>query len=96
MNQVLYILATTVSAALLLLELAMFLRAILSWIPGLDGTAFSDFLYTVTEPLVAPIRALCDRFGWFRNSPLDFSFMIAYLLLMLVQTLISGFTDRLF
>ena len=96
MNQFLYILATTVSAALLLLEIAMFLRAILSWIPGLDGTAFSDFLYTVTETLVAPVRALCDRFEWFRNSPLDVSFMIAYLLLFLLQGLVSGFTGMLF
>ena len=96
MNQVLYIVATTVSAVLLLLEIAMFLRAILSWIPSLDGTAFAHFLYAITEPLIAPVRALCDRFGWFRNSPIDFSFMIAYLLLVLVQGLVSGFTDTLF
>ena len=84
--------ASLVSALLVLLEFAMFLRAILSWIPTLGNSAVGDFVCTVTEPLIAPIRALADRFGWFRNSPIDFSFMIAYLLLFLLQRLVETFS----
>lgn len=94
--KVVYMLAVLVSAFLSVLQLAMLIRAILSWLPGLADSAFGDLIYTVTEPVVVPIRALADRFGWFRNSPIDFSFMIAYLLLFLVQGLVGSFTDLFF
>ena len=93
---VIYMIARLVSALLTLLELAMFIRAVLSWIPTLGDSAFGDFIYTVTEPVIAPIRALADRFGWFRNSPIDFSFLIAYLLLFALQSMVSAFTNLFF
>lgn len=93
---IVYMIARLVSALLSLLELAMFLRAVLSWIPALSDSAFGDFLYSVTEPIISPIRALADRFGWFRNSPIDFSFLIAYLLLFALQSMVSAFTNLFF
>ena len=67
---VVYMIARLVSALLGFLELAMFVRVVLSWIPSMNSSAVGDFFYTVTEPLVAPIRAIADRLGWFRNSPI--------------------------
>lgn len=90
------IVAGLVSALLSVMQVAMLIRAILSWFPQAADSAFGDLIATVTEPVVAPIRALADRFGWFRNSPIDFSFMIAYLLLFVLQGMISGFTTLLF
>ena len=90
------IVAGLVSALLSVMQVAMLIRAILSWFPQAADSAFGDLIATVTEPVVAPIRALADRFGWFRNSPIDFSFMIAYLLIFLLQGMISGFTTLLF
>ena len=64
------------------ISIAMFVRAILSWI-FVDGqTKIGSFLYVVTEPVIAPIRALCERLGWFQGVPLDMPFFITAVLLM--------------
>ena len=28
---------------------------------------FSSLLIPITEPLILPVRYLCDRFGWFQG-----------------------------
>ena len=93
---VVYMVAKLVSALLTVLEIAMFIRAILSWVPAWGSSAFGDLICMVTEPIIAPIRALADRLGWFRNSPIDFSFMIAYLLLFMLQSIVSAFSAMFF
>ncbi len=85
----LYLVARIVSALLLILEIAMIVRAVISWIPTLDGQAWTDIIYIITDPVVVPVRAFFERFEIFRNSPIDFSFIIAWLLLCVVQTLVS-------
>lgn len=92
----LYMVTRLVTLLLGALELAMLLRAIASWIPSLDGKKWMDVVYMLTEPVVAPVRALFDRFSLFRNSPIDFSFVIGFLLLGMVQTALSHFTSLLF
>lgn len=92
---VLYMAARLVSLLLWILEIAMLLRAIASWIPALDGKAWLEVVYMITEPVVVPVRALFEKIPSFRNSPIDFSFIIAYLLLGLVQTVVSHLTSIL-
>ena len=96
MDYVVYILAGFASALLGILETAMFLRAILSWFPGAMESPFYNFVCMVTEPVVAPIRALFDRMGWLANSPIDFSFLIAFVLLTAIQTGLSLFAPSFF
>lgn len=91
---VLYMVARLVSLLLWVLEIAMIVRAITSWIPTLDGR-WVDVVYMITEPIVAPVRALFERFSFFRNSPIDFSFVIAFLLLGIVQSAVSTWTSFL-
>lgn len=80
----------TVLALIAALDLCMFLRAILSWFVEEDN-AFLGFVTMVTEPIVAPFRALFDRFGWFQNSPLDVPFFAGFLVLQLIGTLLGAF-----
>ncbi|MBO5306046.1 MAG: YggT family protein [Clostridia bacterium] len=89
---VLYMVARLVSLLLWILEIAMIVRAIASWIPALDGKRWLDVVYMITEPIIVPVRALFERFSFFRNSPIDFSFVIAFLLLGIVQSLVSQWT----
>lgn len=89
---VLYLVARIVSALLWILEIAMIARAVISWIPALDSQAWTDIFYVITDPIVLPVRAFFDRFEVFRNSPIDFSFIIAWLLLCVVQVVISNLT----
>ena len=93
---VLYMATRLVSLLLWALEIAMVVRAIASWIPSLDDKKWMDVVYMLTEPLVAPVRAIFERFSLFRNSPIDFSFVIAFLLLGMVQSSVAHFTALLF
>ena len=79
----------TAQALLTVLELCMLLRAILSWLPIKEDNPFLLFVHMVTEPIVAPVRALFERMGWFQNMPIDLSFFAAYLLLSAVSTLLA-------
>lgn len=92
MYYAIYMAARLVSLLFWVLEIAMIVRAVTSWIPMLDGKRWVEIVYMLTEPIVAPVRALFERFSFFRNSPIDFSFVIAFLLLGVVQTLVSHLT----
>lgn len=76
-------------AILYTLEIAMLLRAILSWFPISEDNPFVLFVTMLTEPIVAPIRALFERMDWFQNIPIDVSFFVAYLLLSVVSTVVG-------
>ncbi len=73
---------------LLGVQIAMMIRAILSWFP-LDSNKFVDFLYAITEPFIVPIRLLFEKLGWFQNLPIDVSFMVSYLLLSVLSFVLS-------
>ena len=91
MSEFVYILANFVDVLLTVLYFAIFIRVILSWLPLDEDGPFVSFVYLVTDPIILPIRALLERMGLFQNSPIDFSTLIAMILVMLVQTLIGGF-----
>lgn len=76
-------------AILYTLEIAMLLRAILSWFPISEDNPFVLFVTMLTEPIVAPIRVLFERMNWFQNIPIDISFFVAYLLLSVVSTVLG-------
>lgn len=81
----------TAQALIYVIELCMLIRAILSWFPISDDNPILNFVYMVTEPVVAPVRRLFERLNWFQNLPIDISFLVAYLLLMLVSSLLPLF-----
>ncbi len=81
----------TAQALIYVIELCMLIRAILSWFPISDDNPILNFVYMVTEPVVAPVRRLFERLNWFQNLPIDISFLVAYLLLTLVSSLLPLF-----
>ena len=85
MNLVLALFTGTVRALLSIVELCFLIRALLSWFPISDENPILLFVTMVTEPIVGPVRAFINRMGWFQNIPIDISFIIAYLLLFLVD-----------
>ena len=85
------ILIGTGRALLIILQISMLLRALLSWFPISEDNPILLFVQMVTEPIIAPIRALFDKFGWFENFPLDVSFIVAYFLLMILQVVVGVF-----
>ncbi|MGE5552732.1 MAG: YggT family protein [Betaproteobacteria bacterium] len=76
-----YYLVRVVNAVFYLMNLAIFLRVILSWLPALDPRhPAARLLDDLTEPILAPIRRIMPQTG-----PIDFSPFVAMLLLGLMQ-----------
>lgn len=88
MQQVIYVITTLVEYFLIALQLLMFARALLSWLPVGEDTPISNFLFAVTEPVVMPVRMVLERFQWVQNMPIDISFFVAMMLLILIQALL--------
>lgn len=81
--------ASCVSAFCSVAMLFMFIRAILSWFPG-QGGSFERFIYACTEPLLLPVRKLFDLFDIRPNLPLDLSFTVTFLLLLIIDTIMTA------
>ncbi|MBO6053832.1 MAG: YggT family protein [Clostridia bacterium] len=86
--QVVYVLMTTVRAVLIVLELLMLARALVSWLPLEEGSPVENFLFAVTEPVIMPVRALFDAFGWFEGLPIDVAFFVTFLLLSILSAVL--------
>lgn len=77
----LYVLCTSVQVLLDVFMYAIFLRAILSWFIFDEDAWYIRLLDLISAPVLFPLRALFDRFGWFDGLPIDLTPMIAMLLL---------------
>lgn len=73
-----------------LLDFLIFVRVILSWIPIGRGNPIVQLLYTLTEPILSPIRALLDK-SPLGGMMLDFSAVFALILLQFIRVLLLNF-----
>lgn len=64
---------------------AIFVRVILSWFDVGPGNFLTNFIYEITEPILAPFRSF-TQIGMFDLSPL-----VAIILLEIVRELIRYF-----
>ena len=87
MITVLYVLAATVKLALEVIYFAMFLYAILSWFV-MEDAPIMYVLAVITSPVVLPVRAITSRIPALQRAPVDFSFLIAFVLLMFVISML--------
>ena len=71
-------------------SVALLVRAILSWFVREGDSPFSSLLILITEPLILPVRHLCDRFGWFQGVPMDVPFLLTALFVSLLTTLLRA------
>lgn len=68
-----------------ILDTLIFVRCILSFLPF--NNRFTAWVYMATEPILSPCRRLMGRFAY--GLPVDFSPILAMLLLSLVQRLVN-------
>ena len=80
MDILLEIVRSTVYIIVVVLQTAMFLRAIMSWFPFGEGK-IADFLYALTEPLIFPVRFLFNKMNWNTGLPIAIPFFITFVLL---------------
>ena len=85
MDQLLYVMMRSVYLFIGALMFLLFLRVIIGFFSE-EESGFLIFCSVVTEPVVYPIRLVLSRIPGIENSPIDFSFMATYLVLILVQS----------
>ncbi len=78
---VLYFLSQLIS----LYALIMLIYCLATWFVRDPGNRFMMFLSKITEPPLKPIRRLLWRVEYFRNSPVDFSSLILFFILRLIN-----------
>ena len=67
------------------IDIAMLARMLMSFIMMGEQNGITTFLYVITEPVIMPVRALCNRLGLFRGLPFDMPFFITSVFLMVVS-----------
>jgi len=81
-----------INLVLTIFEFALLARVLISWLPVSRDNKLVDLLYTVTEPVLAPIRNMLSRSSLMKNSMLsmmDFSPIVAFILIGLIRNVIS-------
>lgn len=81
-----YTIYTIVRVAFEVLNVLILARVLLSWVTYDYSNPIVRFIYETTEPVLAPIRKVMPR----SSLPVDFSPLIAVLLLQLIERLILG------
>ena len=84
------IMARLVLTTLYAMQFLMFGRAITSWFSPDEDNKIARFLYVITEPFVYPIRKLLSKFDFFNNIPIDMSFMVAMVILIVCTSVLGG------
>lgn len=89
MRAVTYVVFTVLNGAIEIITLLMFIRAILSWFPIVDRSSkIMSFIYMITDVVTTPVRMFLERFDSVRRFPIDLSFLVTYILLHLIQTIL--------
>ena len=71
-----------------IIELAMLIRAIMSWFVMGDNP-FVNILNTITEPFIFPFRRLFEKMNWFQNFPIDIPALIAFLIVSFLTMVLT-------
>lgn len=61
----------------------MFIRCLLSWLPGLGNNPVGNVIYRLTDPILDPVRKLLPR----NRANLDFSPLLVFILLSIFSRL---------
>lgn len=75
-----------------IVEYAILARVIISWLPINKDNKIIALLYQITEPILAPIRSIIERSAMGKNMMMDFSPIIAFLLISLLRNIIARYS----
>ena len=82
-----YTIKLALSLLFRIIDSLILVRVLLSFFPTLQYSKITYFIYQMTEPILAPCRAILDKLG-LGVGMLDFSPILAIVLLNLLQNLI--------
>ncbi len=88
MTIVLYFIAKLISILLEVVCTAMLVQALLPLFVSPEDSRLYLFLCALTEPFVMPVRFILNKLGLLDNSPIDWSFVLAYILISIITMLL--------
>jgi YggT family protein len=83
-----FLLAKLVDFAISVYIFIIIVRAIISWVQPNPYNPIVQFLYRLTEPVLYPIRRMLLRYRTLRNTGIDFSPIVAILLLYVLRRIL--------
>lgn len=78
----------TVSIVFSILEFAILARVLITWLPIPKENNLIRMLYMITDPILAPIRAMIEKSSFGKNMMFDFSPIVAFLLIGIIRNII--------
>lgn len=89
MNNIIYSILTAAYYVAGFMQILIFVYVILSWFPQARNSKWGYMLSVFVEPIISPVRNLLGRFESLRMLPIDLSPIAAWLILDIIQGLIS-------
>ena len=89
MTAAIYVIVQCLVIFIDIVSLAMLGRAVLSWFAAGGQSKIGAFLYVITEPVILPMRGLCNLFGWFQSVPIDMPFLLTMVVLSFAGTFLQ-------
>ena len=90
MQEIFYILAKVVAISLEVVSVTMLLRMILSFfVDPMENRLYLLTCY-ITEPFIAPVRAIMFYLNIGQDSPIDWAFSITYMLIWLLGSILPA------
>ncbi|WP_326909296.1 YggT family protein [Sedimentibacter sp. MB31-C6] len=82
-----YLIRLSLSILFRIIDSLILVRVLLSFFPTLQSSRIAYFIYQMTEPILAPCRAILDKLG-LGMGMFDFSPILAFVLLNILQSII--------
>ena len=91
METVFYFAAKLVSVVLEVVSIAMIVRMIVPLFTGSEDNKVCMLAALISEPFIAPVRAIMVKFNIGQGTPFDWSFFATYLLISILGTVLPSF-----
>ena len=85
MQELVYVVVTTLRYIVIAAQVLLIVRAVLSWLPLDDENLIEIIVFVFTEPFVMPVRAVLEYFGLFEGLPIDMSNIFTFFILSIVE-----------